>query len=66
MNNIILNKGLKIYRFNPKIKFRLKDIKFNIKFKVNVFKPNSLTNKSRNKIKTYLEDTLNKYKEYAN
>ena len=65
-NNIIVIKGLKIYRLNPKVKFRLKDIKFNIKFKVNVLKPNSLSKKKRNEIKTYLEDTLDKYKKYIN
>lgn len=65
-NNIIVIKGLKIYRLNPKVKFRLKDIKFNIKFKVNVLKPNSLTKKKRNEIKTYLKDTLDKYKKYIN
>lgn len=64
-NNIIVIKGLKIYRLNPKVKFRLKDIKFNIKFKVNVLKPNSLTKKKRNEIKTYLKDTLDKYKKYV-
>lgn len=64
-NNIIVIKGLKIYRLNPKVKFRLKDIKFNIKFKVNVLKPNSLSKKKRNEIKTYLKDTLDKYKKYV-